>query len=127
MAIKYKHAKKFVGKAVVCRCHDGRHHIGTVEKVTKEGVWLRPHHHHVGGEANLTDVGHADGVQTNRAENVFFPGAAFLLPFAALAALTPLAAGAAYGAPFYGGYPPYGYGPYPYRRRRRFYPGPYLY
>ncbi|HEU4964202.1 MAG TPA: hypothetical protein VFV52_10175 [Bacilli bacterium] len=131
MAIRYKQAKKYVGKSVIAVCHDGKQHIGTVEKVTKEGIMLRPHPHHVSGEATL-QVSHADGSHEIEAENVFFPGA-FLLPFVALASLAPLAAAGAYGGygpyggPYYGGYPGGYYGPRRRRRRRRGYPGPYLY
>ncbi|WP_028987264.1 hypothetical protein [Thermicanus aegyptius] len=42
MAVSYAYARQFVGKAVVCDCHDGMRHYGIVHHVTPTHLRIAP-------------------------------------------------------------------------------------
>lgn len=101
MAISPNQARRYLGKPVVCQCHDGRRHVGVVRRVTPEGIYLQQGGAgQVSAESDAATFTHADQAGDLQAETVFWP--LLFLPFLALAALTPWGYG--YGGYGYGGY-----------------------
>lgn len=102
MAVTYAAARQMIGRHCIAQLHDGRRHIGVVQRVTRDGIYMRPiRGGQVSGTSDLSDITTADRPHDMKAEKVFFP--LLFLPFLALAALSPWWGWGGYGG-YYGGY-----------------------